>query len=123
MKTAINPTTIGIQFWPSKPRRVKCSVKTCTLPPPFLCRISSLFVQDKSFCGSNILFLYSFGRAAWLLYEALSACACLLGGGATVPEKWPAGSRAMAQRRLRLATILAPSMIQLLAGVKGGAER
>jgi hypothetical protein len=51
MKTAITPTTISIQFWISKPRKVKCSIRKCTVPPP-------IFVQDRRFSRRNILFLY-----------------------------------------------------------------
>jgi hypothetical protein len=62
MKAAINPTTMSIQFWPSKPRKVKCSTRNRTSPPRFLCSISALFVQDKDFCVKNILLLYVTGR-------------------------------------------------------------
>jgi hypothetical protein len=61
MKAAINPTTMSIQFWPSKPRKVKCSTRNRTSPAPFLCSISALFVQDKDFCVKNILLLYFSG--------------------------------------------------------------
>jgi hypothetical protein len=31
----MKPATISIQFWPSKPRRVKRSMRNCTAAAPF----------------------------------------------------------------------------------------
>jgi hypothetical protein len=41
MKAAINPITISIQFWKSKPKKVNRSMRKCTGPAPFLSRISA----------------------------------------------------------------------------------
>jgi hypothetical protein len=33
-KAATSVIMISIQFWPSKPRKVKCSMRNCTAPAP-----------------------------------------------------------------------------------------
>jgi len=57
-KATINPAAISIQYWPSKPRNAKRSMRNCTVPVPVLCRISGLPEQDRQFGNQNILFLY-----------------------------------------------------------------
>jgi hypothetical protein len=42
---------ISIQFWAWKPKIVKCPVRNCTSPIPFL-------MQPTCFARKNILFLY-----------------------------------------------------------------
>jgi hypothetical protein len=59
MKAATNPTTTSIQFWTSKPRKVKPSTRNRTAADP-------VFRQAKHFCDENILFLY-FDRAGTTL--------------------------------------------------------
>jgi hypothetical protein len=34
IKTAITPTPMSIQYWPSKPRKEKCSIRNCNVPAP-----------------------------------------------------------------------------------------
>jgi len=60
-KAATNPTTTSIQFWTSKPRKVKLSTRNRTAAHP-------VFRQAKHFCGGNILFLY--------FYRAWQPCRC-----------------------------------------------
>jgi hypothetical protein len=62
MKTAINPATISIQYWPSKPSNEKRLIRNCTVPVPNFGQSKRLFVQHKHFGKANILFLY-FRRA------------------------------------------------------------
>jgi hypothetical protein len=52
-KAAVNPAAMSIQFWPSKPRKLKCLTKNCTASAP-------IFGQNNRFRGENILFSYFF---------------------------------------------------------------
>jgi hypothetical protein len=49
MKAAIKPARISIQFWPSKPRKVNCPIRNCTVSVP-------VFGQSKRCGDRNILF-------------------------------------------------------------------
>jgi len=67
IKTAISPTAMSIQYWPSNPRTEKCPTRNCNVPAPptFLSRISVLFGQDKQFWHLNpIIFILLEGRPA-----------------------------------------------------------
>jgi hypothetical protein len=54
MKATIDPTAISIQFWPSKPRKLKCEIRNSTTRAPyFLCRIGILAPKRYYFYTSN----------------------------------------------------------------------
>ena len=92
MKAAIKPTAISIQFWPSKPRKVKCSVRNCTATAP-------IFVQDKRLSSGNILFLYSAGRTALI-------CETLVGVSLTVFWGWCSVLRRRARSKQKVNSLL-----------------
>ena len=92
-KPTITAAAISIQFWASIPRIVKCPVRNCTLPIPFL-------VQPTRFARENILFLYldwasladSVERSPQLAdQEAMDGEAVENGGRALAACRWAPG--------------------------------
>lgn len=69
IKTAISPTTISIQYWPSNPRKEKCSVRNCNVSPPSAsCAEQALCLGKISIKAHEIYYFYTIvgGRnAVW----------------------------------------------------------
>jgi hypothetical protein len=60
IKMAISPTTISIQYWPSNPRKEKCSVRNCNVSsPPFFCAEQALCLGKISINAHELYYFYT----------------------------------------------------------------